>query len=109
MVGSDSWRVWTRVMQTFGVIGCLAVFVWSFGLIGHYTATRPYGPVPERGWTVCLPWCSGCYGTFEEKQQLLLLHYWFIPFFFAAFVGPWIRQLREKKEPWSQKTFGNNC
>jgi hypothetical protein len=100
IVGSDSWRVWTRVLQTLGVAGCLTVFIWSFGLIGHYTSTRPNGPVPQRGWTVCLPWCFGCYGTFKEKQQLLLLHNWFFPFFFVAFVGTWARQIREKKEPW---------
>jgi hypothetical protein len=107
-VGPDSWRVWARVMQTIGAIGCLAVFVWSFALIGHYTSTRPYGPVPEHGWTARLPWCYGCYGTFEEKQQLLQLDDWFIPFFFVAFVGTWVQQLREKKEPWRQKTFGHN-
>jgi hypothetical protein len=94
--------VWTRVMQTFGVIGCLVVFVWSFALIGHYSATRPYGPVPEHGWTVRLPWCYGRYGTFEEKQQFFHLDNWFLPFFFVAFVGTWVQLLREKKEPWTK-------
>jgi hypothetical protein len=103
IVGPDSWRVWTRVMQTIGVIGCLAVFVWSFALIEHYTATRPYGPVPEHGWTVRLPWCYGCYGTFEEKQQLLRLQDWFFPFLFLAFIGIRVQQLREKPEPWKRK------
>jgi len=105
ILNREPWQVWSKVLMSVGVVGCLAVFLWSFGLIGYYTLTRPYGPLPQRGWNVPLPWTHGFYGTFQEKQQLLQLHDWFFPFLLVAVVGSVIQQLHKKKEPWTKKQF----
>lgn len=100
ILGLEPWQVWSRVSLTVGVVGCLSVLLWSFGLIGYYSFTRPYGPLPQRGWTVPLHWTHGFYGTFEENQQLLRSHDWFLPFFMMGVAGSAIRQMHGKSEPW---------
>src|SRR5690349_12699613 len=103
--GREPWWVWSRVLVTVGAIGCLVVFLWLFALIGYYSSARSFGPTPERGWTVPLPWTHGYYGTFLESQRMLQLHYWFAPFFLIGFAGAMIQQLHKKQEPWKKKQF----
>lgn len=105
LLGREPWRIWSIALQTVGVLGCSSAFLWSLGLISYYSFTRPYGPLPQRGWTFPLHWTHGFYGTFEENQQLLRSHDWFLPFFLMAAAGVAIRQLYVKKEPWRQKQF----
>jgi hypothetical protein len=95
-----SWRFWSNVLKSIGGLGCLAAFLWSFGLIGYYSVKRPSKPVPERGWTIALPWTHVSYGTPKEANQLLRLHYWFFPFFIVGVAGAAIEKFHEKYEPW---------
>ncbi len=97
------WQLLSNVLLTVGAVGFLALFLWSFGLIGYYSFTRPYTPSAERGWTFRLQWTHGAYGTFEENEQLLRLHFLRIYFGLAAAAGVAIRKVREKNEPWHKK------
>jgi hypothetical protein len=45
------------------------------------------------------------YGTFLERQKLLQLHDWFLPFLLIAVTGSAIQQVHQKKEPWKKKQF----
>jgi hypothetical protein len=81
----------------------MAVFLWSFGLIGYYSSKRPREPIPERGWTEPLRWAHGFYGTHAENEQLLRLFNWHLPFFLLMGAGVAIRKLDEKYEPWRAK------
>jgi hypothetical protein len=91
--------------MTLGVLGCSFVFLWTFAFIGYYSSARSFGPSPERGWTVLLPWTYGHYGTFEDNQRMLQFDGWFLPFVLAVFAGTRIRQLHEKDEPWRKRQF----
>jgi hypothetical protein len=93
-------KIWSNVFSVVGAAGCSVVSLWTFGLIGYYTANRPRQPIPERGWTEQLRWSYGCYGAHEENEQLLQLHYWFFPFIVMGGAGVWIKSLQEKNEPW---------
>lgn len=99
------WQIWSIVLRAIGGIGCLAIFVWSFALIGYYSVKRPRAPEPEKGWTVPLPWTNTTYGTLEESAQLLSLHDWFFPFFAVGIAGAGIEIFKEKYEPWRKKSF----
>jgi hypothetical protein len=99
------WQIWSIVLKTIGGTGCLAIIVWSFGLIGYYSVKRPREPEPEKGWTVSLPWTNTTYGTLEEAAQLLGLHDWFFPFFVVLGAGVAIEKFKEKYEPWRKKSF----
>ena len=101
--GRKPWQVLSNVLLAVGGIGFLALFLWNLGLISYYSAKRPYRLSPERGWTVRLQWTHGAYGTLEENEQMLRLHYWAIPFIFVAFAGGAIRQANAKNEPWRKK------
>jgi hypothetical protein len=103
--GREPRWVWSRVLVTVGGIGCSVVFLWSFALIGYYSSARSFGPSPQRGWTVPLPWTHGYYGTFLERQRMLQLHDWFFPFILIAAAGSVIQQPHKKKEPWTKKQF----
>jgi hypothetical protein len=96
--GFAPWEVWTRVLQIVGGVSLLVNTVWFWGLEVYYTSRGPYGPMPERGWTVPLRWTHGFYGTFEENQQLLWLFNWGWWSFFVLFIGTWNRQYREKRD-----------
>src|SRR6266853_2057102 len=74
-IGREPWQVWSNVLKALGGVGCLAVLLWSFGLIGYYSIKRPSEPVRENGWTVPLQWTHVSYGTPEENGQLLRLHF----------------------------------
>jgi hypothetical protein len=100
--GRESWDVWSRVLQIVGGVSLLIADVWFTGLEIYYASNRPYGPFPERGWTVPLRWTHGL--TFEENQQLLQLFEWGWWFGLVLWVGMWIRQLQAKKEPWNKDT-----
>jgi hypothetical protein len=78
----------------------MAVFLWSFILIGYYSSKRPIEPVPERGWTEPLRWTHGHYGTHAENEQQLRLFNWEFPFFIVLTLGATMRQLQEKNESW---------
>ena len=99
------WQVLSNLLVAVGGVGFLALLLWSFGLIGYYSATHPYRPSPERGWTFRLHWTHGAYGTFEENEQLLQLHSWGIPFIFVVIAGWSIQRFHEKNEPWREKQF----
>jgi|SRR5208283_287598 len=99
--GFEPWQVWTRVLQIVGGVSLAVNTVWFVGLDIYLTSRGPYGPVPERGWTVPLHWTHGFYGTFEENQQILRLFNWCWWSFWVLFIGAWNRQFREKKDPWS--------
>jgi len=90
------WQIWSIVLKTIGGTGCLAILVWSFGLIGYYSVKRPREPEPEKGWTVPLPWTNTTYGTIEEAAQLLGSRYWFFPFFAILGAGAAIEKFKEK-------------
>jgi hypothetical protein len=100
ILGLEPWQVWTRVLQIVGGVGSFITGLWFLGLEVFYCSRGPYGPIPERGWTVPLRWTHGFYGTFEENQQLLRLFDWGWWFIFVLFIGTWNRQYREKKNPW---------
>ena len=99
------WQAWSKILKLLGGVGCLATLLWSFGLIGYYSVKRPSEAFPERGWTVPLQWTHVSYGTPEENEQLLRLHYWFFPFFAVGAAGVAIEKLNEKNEPWRKKSF----
>jgi hypothetical protein len=103
--GRESWQPWSKLLVTVGVTGCLFVFLWTLGFIGYYSSTRSFGPSPQRGWTVPLPWTHGYYGTLEDKQRMLRFFDWFLPFLLSAAAGTMIKQRHEKKEPWNSKRF----
>jgi hypothetical protein len=103
--GREPWWEWSRVLVSVGVTGCLVLFLWSLALIGYYSSARSFGPSPQRGWTVPLPWTHGYYGTFLERERMLQLHDWFFPFLLIAVAGSVIEQLHKKKEPWTNKQF----
>jgi hypothetical protein len=96
----EPWQVWTRVLQIVGGLSLVINTIWFWGLYAYFTSRGPYGPVPERGWTVPLHWTHGFYGTFEENQQLLRLFNWGWWSFWPLFIGTWNRQWREQKNPW---------
>jgi hypothetical protein len=98
--GFELWQIWTRVLQIVGGASLAANTIWFWGLQVYFTSRGPYGPVPERGWTVPLHWTHGFYGTFEENQQLLRLFQWCWWSCMVVFIGTWNRQYREKKDPW---------
>jgi hypothetical protein len=97
------WKIWSQVFRVVGAAGFLVVFLWLFGLIGYYSSKRPRNPDAEHRWTVPLQWTHTTYGTPEENEQLLRLHYWLLPFFVVGGVGETIRRLHEKNEPWRKK------
>ena len=97
--GLEPWRLSSRILVTLGVTGCLFVFLWTFGFIGYISSKRSYGPSPDRGWTVSLPWTHGYYGTSQDKQRILQFDDWFLPFLLLAVGGEAIKQFRDKKEP----------
>ena len=101
--GRERWCVWTRVLQVVGLVGCIVTGVWFWGLQAYHCSRGPYGPVPERGWTVPLHWTHGFYGTFQENQRLLQIFNWGGLFVFVLFIGTWNRQFREKAEPWRKR------
>jgi hypothetical protein len=103
--GYEPWRVWSRVLMTLGVAGCLFVLLWTFAFIGYYSSARSFGPSPERGWTVPLPWTHGYYGTFQDKQRMLQFDDWFLPSLMVALIGSAIKQRHEKNEPWKNRQF----
>jgi hypothetical protein len=89
-----SWERLSKFLKTVGGVGCLVTLVWSFSLIGYYTAKRPSVASPERGWTVPLAWTHVSYGTPSENEQLMRLHSWFFPFFAVALAGAAIQKLK---------------
>ena len=90
------WQILSIVLRAIGSIGCLAILVWSFGLIGYYSVKRPRAPEQEKGWTVPLPWTNTTYGTIEEAAQLLGSGYWFFPFFAILGAGAAIEKFKVK-------------
>ena len=92
------WQAWSKILKTLGAVGCLATLLWSFGLIGYYSVKRPSEPSPERGWTVPLEWTHVSYGTPEENEQLLRLHYWFFPFFAMGLAGAMIEKFKIRQQ-----------
>lgn len=81
------WKIYTTILLTSGGGGFMALFLWSFVLIGYYSYKRPTEPTPERSWTEPLCWTHGHYGTHSENQQQLRLFNWEFPFFFVAAAG----------------------
>lgn len=69
-----------------GAAGFLVLFAYSMFLIIYYQAKRPHAPQPERGWTVGLTWTHPVsYGTPQEENRLLWLHWWsIVPFSLIA-------------------------
>ncbi len=45
----------------------MALFLWSFGLIGYYSSKRPREPMLERGWT---SHCVGLTDIMELMQRM---------------------------------------
>jgi|SRR5712664_3809903 len=99
----ENWKIWSQGLRIAGVAGCLIVGLWSFSLIGYYSAKRPRSPNLEHGWTVPLQWTHTTYGSPAENEQLLRLHFWFFPFFAVLGIGEAIRKMHEKNEPWRKK------
>ncbi len=99
----EPWKIWSKVLLTVGMGGCMALFLWSFGLIGYYSYKRPTEPTPERGWTEPLRWTHGHYGTHAENEQQLRLFNWEYPFLLVAGAGAAIQQRHTKKELWRTK------
>jgi hypothetical protein len=97
------WKIWSNVLLTLGGGGFIAIFLWSFVLIGYYSSKRPTEPTPEDNWTEPLRWTHGHYGTHAENEQQLRLFNWEFPFLIVLTAGAAIRQLHEKNEPWRAK------
>src|SRR5260370_36492958 len=100
---SEAWKIWSQALRIGGGISCVVVCLWSFGLIGYYAAVRPHQPDPQHGWTVPLRWTHTTYGSPEENEQLLRLHFWFFPLFAVMAAGELIRKFPEKSEPGRNK------
>lgn len=91
------WQIWSNVLSILGVGGCMAIFLWLFGLIGYYSFQRPREPMPERGWTEPLHWTHGSYGTHAENEQLLRLQRWSFPFVLVGGAAAWMK-MRYKQD-----------
>src|SRR6201986_1044468 len=98
--GYELWQVWTRGLQIAGGVSLAVCTAWFIGLDFYFASRGPYGPVPEKGWTVPLHWLHGYYGTWEENQQILRLFNYGWWSFWPLFIGSWNRQWREQKNPW---------
>ena len=86
------WRAVARILQIIGAVGFVVIFLCSFILIGYYSAKRPQVPQPERSWTVGLTWTHPTrYGTAQEENLLLSLHWWTIAPFALIFLGEAIK------------------
>src|SRR5712692_5610569 len=89
---AKKWQVLSRVVRTVGALSFVLSFVYSMVLISYYSAKRPHGPQPERGWTVGLSWTHPLsYGTAQEENRLQWLFWWSLGSFCLIAVGEAIR------------------
>src|SRR5579864_4056121 len=86
-----------------GFIGALLTFVTSFALIIYYSYARPQIPRPDLGLTVRLPW-TWAYGSWQERERLVSLHWWNIAFVFPAGAGMLLRKKWQlDRGPWLKR------
>lgn len=90
-------RLLAKVLQICGGLGCLAVFLWWFGLLAYYSATRSPRPLPERNWNIQLPWTHVVYGTPHEASQIITAGDWIFPFFAMALIGAALENFRKRR------------
>jgi len=89
---AESWRILARILKIAGGACCVFCFSCLLVLIGVYDSNRPHAPQPDRGWTVGLSWTHPLsYGTPQEENDLLLLHWLFFPSFTLAALGEAIK------------------
>src|SRR2546428_13838775 len=84
-------RILSNALLYVGFTGALLTFVTSFALIFYYSSARPLIPRPDLGWTVELPWAR-TYGSWQERERLISMHWWNIAFVFPAGAGMLLRK-----------------
>jgi hypothetical protein len=107
------WRAVASTLQLLGAVAFAVMFLGSLVLIGYYGVKRPTKPQPEHGWTVALTWTHPTsYGTAQEENLLLSLHWWTMASFLLIGAGAAIKiyllddysDIRSRpKQPWQLK------
>ncbi len=91
------WQILARILKILGAVGCILCITSLLVLASLYSSKRPHAPQPDRGWTVGLSWTHPpSYGTPQEENRLLLLHWLFLPSFGLVALGEAIKIYRLK-------------
>jgi len=93
---SISWGTFAKGLQVCGGVGYFAVFIIQIAQLAYYSYRRPTYPIPQRGWTLQLPWTHIVYGSAHDADQILRLGSYLWPSAGLVAVGVVIEKLAAK-------------